>query len=199
MANPDATLSFRDAATARAMLTRSPEQVMDLLLTSDLVFRGNLSHITRLSFMLNSLVNRAKRAEVPARQEKRRAEPRRSLLMEPCDEVSYLGDPGLSELTIDDFPRLARFLNDYFAPNNQERERLKPCPPRQGFPLGASVPWGTLPRLRQARPLGVHWMLLCALSGVISLEFARQTALAPRSQCTLPLVCSPLPCTIGTS
>lgn len=112
---PDATLSFRNAEAARALLTKSPARVLDMLLTSDLVFYGNLSHVARLSFMLNSLVNRNKRPDVPYRRPVSLPEPRRSLPMKPCDGVQHLDDPGLADFSLDDVPRVAGFLNDCFA------------------------------------------------------------------------------------
>jgi len=126
-AKPDATMSFRDAAAARMLLTETPNRVLGMLLSGELVFRGNLSHVARLSFMLTSLIERHRRPEVAARRPIVRPKPRRSMPMEPCDSVRFLPDPGLSAYTIDDFPRLAGFLDDYFAITPEicsERPRL---------------------------------------------------------------------------
>ena len=125
--DPDATLSFKDSAAARAMLTKSPARVLDMLLTSELVFLGNMSHVARLSFMLNALVKRRGRPEVPPRREITRPKPRSSVAMEQCDEARHLADPAFSSLTLDDFPRLAQFLDDCFATTPEicaERPRL---------------------------------------------------------------------------
>ncbi|MBW2455756.1 MAG: formate acetyltransferase [Deltaproteobacteria bacterium] len=151
---PEARLIFRDAASARAMLTETPDRVLEMLLTGELQFVGNLSHVARMSFMLSALVDRTKGAEVGPRREIRRPPPRRSLPMDRCDEVRHLDDPALSHLTLDDFPRLSRFLDDYFCVTPAictERPRLYTESLRaQGF--DPAVPTnGVHPALRQAK------------------------------------------------
>jgi pyruvate formate-lyase/glycerol dehydratase family glycyl radical enzyme len=123
----DATLVFRDAAAMRSLLTKTPSQVLDMLLTGDLVFRNNLSDVARLSFMLNALVPRAKRPGVAPRRDVNLPPPKPSLPMERCDEVRVLDDPGLSAYTLASFPRLERFKTDFFATSPEvctERARL---------------------------------------------------------------------------
>ncbi len=151
---PDARLIFRDAACARALLTEAPNRVLDMLLTGDLVFVGNMSHVARLSFMLSSLVDRTNGPPVGERREIRRPESRHSLPMARCDQVRHLDDPGLSDFTLDDFPRLSRFLDDYFCVTPAictERPRLYTESLRaQGFDPAAPDK-GMHPALRQAR------------------------------------------------
>ncbi|MCA9664996.1 MAG: hypothetical protein KC503_05385 [Myxococcales bacterium] len=129
----DATLVFSDLAHARAMLTESPERVLDMLLEGTLVSRGNLSDVSRLSFMLDALVRRTRlggsdRPEAPARRAVSLPPPRAAAEpMRRCDAVRYLDDPALAAYSIDDFPRLGRFRHDYFATTPQvcvERPRL---------------------------------------------------------------------------
>jgi pyruvate formate-lyase/glycerol dehydratase family glycyl radical enzyme len=148
---PDATLCFRDANAARALLTESPARALEMLLTGELVFSGNLSHVARLSFMLNALVDelrRRGRPEVPFRQAVELPKPRRALPMARSDEAPALEDPAFSGWSVRDFPRLERLLVDHFAVTPQictERPRLYTDHMRaQGFDTGAPV-------LRQAR------------------------------------------------
>jgi len=153
-AAPDARLIFRDAASARTMLTETPDRVLEMLLTGELQFLGNLSHVARLSFMLTALADRARGAEVGRRRDIRRPPPQRSLPMDRCDEVRHLNDPALSDRTLDDYPRLSRFVDDYFCVTPAictERARLYTESLRaQGF--DPAVPTdGVHPALRQAR------------------------------------------------
>jgi len=118
---PDATLLFADADCARAMLTESPSKVLEMLLEGTLVSRGNLSDVARLSFMLNGLALRTRspfrrpREPLPERRHVTLPPPKRALPMKRCDRARHLTDPALSDYTIDDFPRLERFRQDYFA------------------------------------------------------------------------------------
>ncbi|MBN1944902.1 MAG: hypothetical protein JW797_04460, partial [Bradymonadales bacterium] len=53
--NPDLTLTFRDAATARALLTHPPSEMLEMMLRSDLIMSGNLSHASRFGYLLTAL------------------------------------------------------------------------------------------------------------------------------------------------
>ena len=125
---PDLVLGFRDATAAQAMLTRPPAEMLEMMLRSDLVFTGNMSHASRLGFMLSALVPRP--GQPPPVAPRRKIElppPRRSTRMEPCDAVKHLPDPGLAALTLADFPRLGHFLADFFETTPEmctERPRL---------------------------------------------------------------------------
>lgn len=149
----DATLVFRDAEAVRALLTKNPAKVLEMLLTGELAFSGNLSHVARLSYMLNGLVPRALKPGVPARREVTLPPDKRSLPLTRCDEVRVLDDPGLSALTLSDFPRLRRFKTDFFATTPEvcvERARLYTEHVRRvGFDA-VQTPGAPDPLLRQA-------------------------------------------------
>jgi hypothetical protein len=154
IAAPDLTLTFRDAATARSLLTRPPAEMLEMMLRSDLVFTGNMSHASRFGYLLSAMAPRkGPRPPVGPRRPFSLPAPKRSLASAPCDEVRHLDDPGLSELTIEDFPRLKRFLCDFFSTTPElcaERPRLYTEHfRRHGFELdaqGQPIP----PVLRQA-------------------------------------------------
>lgn len=156
---PDADVSFklRDIGCLKKMLTGSPDANMEMLLRNDLVFDGNLSVVTRLSFVLDRLQGKAPPPENPRHKFLYEAElppPQKPLPMDKTDEVEHLFDPAFSEWTIEDFPRLKEFLADFFKTRPQistERPRLLTEFFKQnGFD---KAPDGTEldPSLRQAR------------------------------------------------
>ena len=151
--SPDLVLSFRDADTARAMLTRPPSEMLEMLLRSELVFTGNMSHASRLGYVLSALAPAKGAKAAGPRRTVALPAPRRSSPMAPCDAVKHLPDPGLSALTLDDFPRLHRLVQDFFELTPElctERPRLYTRWLREhGFETDAQGrPWN--PILRQA-------------------------------------------------
>jgi len=129
---PDADVSFklRDINCLKKMLTGSPDSNMEMLLRNDLVFEGNLSVVTRLSFVLDRLQGKAPPPENPRHKflyEAKLPPPQKPLPMQKTDEVKHLEDPAFSDWTIEDFPRLQEFLADFFTTRPQistERPRL---------------------------------------------------------------------------
>jgi formate C-acetyltransferase len=132
-AEVDTVLEFADEATLRAMLDLTPEEVMNLLLKNRLALQGNLTTMSKFNFLLSAVLAAKHRrmtakkarqaardgagangadargaAKLAARHVARPAGPR--------DEgASHLGDPYFSGLSLDDFPRLRRFLDVHFA------------------------------------------------------------------------------------
>ncbi len=156
---PDADVTFllRDVGCLKKMLTGSAEANMEMLLRNDLVFDGNLSVIARLSFILDRLQGKTLPDENPRHKflyESELSPPQKPLPMEKTDEVKHLDDPAFSNWTIEDFPRLKRFLLDFFSTRpriSTERPRLMTeYFKKNGFdkaPDGSELD----PALRQAR------------------------------------------------
>jgi pyruvate formate-lyase/glycerol dehydratase family glycyl radical enzyme len=112
------------------MLIASPEQTVEMLLRNELFFEGNLSVVTRFSYLLERLIAKKRSAFNPKHDylyNSELAPPKKPLRMTRCDEVRYLDDPAFSDWTVDDFPRLKMFLQDFFRTRpkiSTERARL---------------------------------------------------------------------------
>ena len=120
----DATFEYRDGATLRSTLLKKPHEVLELLLSGELVLRGNLNHSSRFSYMLSELSHRLD----PSRLLRRNAPARppgdvplhedrtRELLSSvPRDRVELLDEQYLSRFRLEDFPRLERIKQRIFA------------------------------------------------------------------------------------
>ena len=129
---PDADVSFvlKDLACLRKMLIASPEEAVEMLLYNELTFDGNMSVVTRFSYLLERLQARKRPASDPRHDFLYESEPARAARAQPmerCDEVQWLDDPAFSAWTLDDFPRLRTFLTDFFRTRPEistERARL---------------------------------------------------------------------------
>jgi formate C-acetyltransferase len=130
LADPDVSFVLKDVACLKKMLTASAEESMEMLLRNELIFDGNMSVVTRFSFLLERLKAGAERGMNPRHDvlyQSKLSPPRKPLKMQRCDEVKHLDDPAFSDWTIDDFPRLKGFLKDFFstrAEMSTERARL---------------------------------------------------------------------------
>jgi formate C-acetyltransferase len=130
----DTVLEFRDASVVRRILSLTPEEVMGLLLRSDLSIRGNLASMSRFNYLLSALLQGThRRLRAKRREAARRAgegdgpvagpgegvagvRPAAELLRASrCDGVEWLGEPFLSEWTLEHFPRLRAFREAHFT------------------------------------------------------------------------------------
>ncbi len=123
----DAVLCFKNADVARRMLEITPEEVMDLMLQNQLSISGNLAIVNKFNFFLSLLLQKKHRAMREKRAGQIKAEtssmfesegkaktpPEKTVRLkaEKTPEAPYLDDPYLSDLSLDDFPRLTEFLN----------------------------------------------------------------------------------------
>ena len=125
-----AHLLLKDLAAMKKMLVGSPEETVEMLLRNELVFEGNLSVVTRFSYLLERLIGKKRPATDPKHDFLFQSDleaPKRPLRMSRCDAVQHLDDPAFSEWTVDDFPRLKGFLLDFFRTRpriSTERARL---------------------------------------------------------------------------
>ena len=155
--DPDVSFVLRDVACMKKMLIASPAETVEMLLRNELTFDGNLSVVTRFSYLLERLTAKKRPATIPKHDFLFHSDPapaKRPARMSRCDEVRHLDDPAFSDWTLDDFPRLKRFLADFFHTRPEistERARLVTEYFRvNGFeaaPDGAPLD----PELRQAR------------------------------------------------
>ncbi|MCP4115613.1 MAG: formate acetyltransferase [Desulfobacteraceae bacterium] len=170
----DAVLEFANEASLVEMARGTPDDILNMILKNRLVSRGNLSHVQVFNYYISLIMgrvhqkrlDRAHREDVRSRRASSpKADPglaaglakRRNYRIkgeQGADPgVKYLGDAYLSACTIDDFPRLASFLDIHFT------TRPEVCPERpmlltgwfreNGFETDKNgKPW--FPEMRQA-------------------------------------------------
>lgn len=121
IADVDATLIFRDEAALRAMLRGSASELLLMLLRGEIRTEGNLGALSLFSFLLGLVVDGATTAPTPPTTPPQapppRAAPRTSAarLRSPrLAEAPHLEEPYLAAYTLEDFPRLERFLAAHF-------------------------------------------------------------------------------------
>jgi pyruvate formate-lyase/glycerol dehydratase family glycyl radical enzyme len=130
LADPDAVFVFKDAACLKKMLTAKSGEAMEMLLRNELSFEGNMCTVARVSYLIERLTAKQRPDTNPKHDflySSSLAPPRHPLRARKSDAVVHLDDPSLSHWTIDDFPRLQRFLTDFFATRpaiSTERPRL---------------------------------------------------------------------------
>ncbi|MBI9077223.1 MAG: formate acetyltransferase [Desulfatibacillum sp.] len=164
ISNPDVTIYYKDKETMARIFSKSPEESLDYLLSNEMSYTGNMSFLTRFSY-ITTLANNllAKKKEVPQNKlfapirdidkgEKRR-KIQNEILDKKVDAVQFLEDPYLGRITLEDFPRLKRLKNKRFSTKPavcSERARLlTEFHRKKGFETDQSgAPWH--PGLRQA-------------------------------------------------
>lgn len=119
-ADVDATLVFRDEAALLELVTRPAHEVLFMLLEGRMRVEGKLGHVSLFNYLLSAATPRSRPrrdapnadAQVAPRPE--RASSRGRLTSAPLAGAPLLDEPFLAHLSIDDFPRLGRFLADHF-------------------------------------------------------------------------------------
>ncbi|MEW5734975.1 MAG: pyruvate formate lyase family protein [Thermodesulfobacteriota bacterium] len=160
--NPDVTIYYKDKETLAKIFSKSPEESLEYLLTNEMSYTGNISYLTRFSF-LGTLLRGMKikddpgpdtRAAFPERDmDKARPRHQNEILDRKVDRVEFLSDPFLGRFSLNDFPRLKKLRNRRFSLRPaicSERARLVTEFHRQsGFEIGQDgKPFD--PELRQA-------------------------------------------------
>ncbi|WP_051327068.1 pyruvate formate lyase family protein [Desulfatibacillum aliphaticivorans] len=164
ISNPDVIIYYKDKETLARIFSKSPEESLDYLLSNEMSYTGNMSYLTRFSYittLANNLLSKKKASEESklfARiQDIDQGEKRRKLQNETLDKkvdaVEFLEDPYLGRLTLEDFPRLKYLKNKRFSTKPavcSERARLlTEFHRKKGFETDQSgAPWH--PGLRQA-------------------------------------------------
>ncbi len=134
-ADADVTMVYRDDSVIKRMLSLPPSEMLNLLLKSEFRLEGNLSYMNLFNYYLSlvlsktqkKLTEKAKAADAKERASmggpsdpalSREMSERHKVRMkgERVDSgVKHLDDPYLAEYSLDDFPRLERFLDVHFT------------------------------------------------------------------------------------
>ncbi|MBT3221480.1 MAG: hypothetical protein HN348_20555, partial [Proteobacteria bacterium] len=167
----DVTMYFVDGTAMGDLLRATPNEALNLLLTSRARVVGNFTYLNLFNFLLSAQLNFLHRRMEQRRQKQENEERlrlagenqatarpinrQRRLKAEPSDQgVKYLAEPYLSHLNLDNFPRLAAFRDIHFT------KRPEVCPERamlltswhqaNGFEVDkGGKPW--IPVLRQGK------------------------------------------------
>lgn len=123
--NPDVTIFYKDKETFAKIYNKSPEESLDYLLTNEMSYTGNVSYLTKFSY-LGSVIKGARIkdykgpenrvipiGDIDKNEKKRKYKNER--LNGKIDNVQVLEDPYLGNYSIDDFPRLKYFKNRRFS------------------------------------------------------------------------------------
>jgi len=130
-ADADVTMIYKDDSVVRDMLRLPPNEVLNMLLKNRFRLQGNLSYMNLFNYYLSLLLSGTQKkmlakskaaADEQLAREARPVDPALASEMkerskvrmrgEKVDEgVKFLDDPYLSDYSLDDFPRLARFLD----------------------------------------------------------------------------------------
>ncbi|MFC1853546.1 pyruvate formate lyase family protein [candidate division CSSED10-310 bacterium] len=131
----DVTLRFINEKTLREMLRITPNEMLTLILQNKIIVEGNFCYLQVFNFFVSLLLGRKHQrmldkvswrdkkarkeeytqdtsAKPPEKPGVRKKERLRALTRDPG--VLYLDDPYLSDYSLDDFPRLQKFLTIHF-------------------------------------------------------------------------------------
>ena len=103
--NPDVTIFYKDRATLARLFGKSPEESLDYLLTNEMSYTGNMSYLTKFTYMttlLNRLLKKADDSEVKSETDtqetididagKKTRRITNEILGEQTNRVTYLED-----------------------------------------------------------------------------------------------------------
>jgi pyruvate formate-lyase/glycerol dehydratase family glycyl radical enzyme len=121
--NPDTIIAYRDKETLARLFAKNPEESIDYLLTNEMSSTGNMSYLTKFSYLSTLLAGGSKKKNlVPSIREVvdiDKGSKRRKMVNETLgrkvDAVQVLDDPYLAGYTLEDFPRLKYLKNRRFA------------------------------------------------------------------------------------
>lgn len=124
--DPNVTIYYKDKATLANLYDKSAEESLDYLLTNEMGYEGNMSYLTKFSY-LTSLVLGTKKSDYKGPENRLmypvsdidEGEHGRKLknesLNRKVDNVQHLEDPYLAKYSINNFPRLKYLRNRRFA------------------------------------------------------------------------------------
>jgi pyruvate formate-lyase/glycerol dehydratase family glycyl radical enzyme len=163
--NPDITMIYRTKKLLAASISTPADETLDMLLTGDLYFIGNMIHLAKFSY-LSSIFPSVKKlplsksfaSQTPITEVAEKFKPTENVeLNRKVDEVKYLNDPYMGKFTIRDYPNLMHLKNRWYS------EHPWVCPERannitdffmkEGFEVQKTTgkPWH--PGLRQGKML----------------------------------------------
>ena len=124
IANPDTTVAYRDKETLARLFGKNPEESIDYLLTNEMSSTGNMSYLTKFTYLTTLLSGKRAKVVPPSLrpiididQGVKRRRMVNEHLNRTADAVQVLEDPYLGKYTLDDFPRLKALKNRRFALN----------------------------------------------------------------------------------
>ena len=136
----DCRIVFRDDATFREAINLPPNEILNLLLQGRMIAEGNLSYLQCFNFLISALLkNKQIKTMLKARDKKdgkRIEDPQPIPAADPmpkggrlrCESpqggVRFLAEPYLSDISLDDFPRLHEMHKRHFT------LRAEICPER---------------------------------------------------------------------
>ena len=162
--NPDLTLVYKDKDLMAAAISTSAEDTLDLLLSGDLYYTGNMAILAKFSY-INSIFPSIKKRPVSSSfpppdkitEEQEKMKPFQNVILaEKIDKVRYLNDPYLGNYTIQDFPALFELKNRWFSEHvwmcHERAKNITDFFQTEGFDTDlAGKPWN--PALRQGKML----------------------------------------------
>jgi len=173
-AGADVTMIYKDDGVVRDMLRLPPNEVLNLLLKNRFRLEGNLSYMNLFNYYLSLLLGgtqkkmlaKSKAAAVellaresrdldPALASEMKERHKKRISATNVDEgVKFLDDPYLASYSLDDFPRLVKFLDVHMTRRpaicNERSSLLTDWFLENGFEVdGEGQPW--VPELRQAK------------------------------------------------
>jgi pyruvate formate-lyase/glycerol dehydratase family glycyl radical enzyme len=130
----DTMMIFADDRAVKDMLRMPPNEILNMLLRSRFRLEGNLSYMNLFNYYLSLLLSKSHKkmmdkAKAADAAERAESAPARRGLSEGMAErhkvrmrgervdpgVKHLDDPYLSEISLEDFPRLQKFLDIHFG------------------------------------------------------------------------------------
>ena len=121
---PDTIITYKDKPTMARVWSYSGDASLELLLTNEMSFSGNMAYLSRFAYLTGLLTAKKADTETSAvesvdiekRREKTGKEQKyRSRLDKKTDRVEHLPDPYLADYSLNDFPRLLKFRNRRFG------------------------------------------------------------------------------------
>ncbi len=126
----DTILRFKNDGVMMKMLSLPPNEVLNLLLKNEMSISGNLAIMSRFNYLLSLLLDKQHAVMIEKRRKedlkkvaadkspadaegsrKLASRKKQRLRGERSDAVEFIRDPYLSDYTLDDFPRLRKFLD----------------------------------------------------------------------------------------
>ncbi|MBD3254140.1 MAG: formate acetyltransferase [Candidatus Lokiarchaeota archaeon] len=124
--NPNVTIYYKDQETLAKLYDKSSEESLDYLLTNEMGYDGNMSYLTKFSYITSLILSPGKsdykgpenRLLYPIKdvdEGERGRKLKNESLNRKVDNVQFLDDPYLANYSINDFPRLKSLKNRRFA------------------------------------------------------------------------------------